>query len=139
MKSKKIDNGYIIRLETGEEIITSMKKFCNENRIASAKISGIGAVSKIEIGLFQSNTRKYISNIIEKDLELLSLQGNATVVDDESYIHLHIITSDINNTCFGGHLNYAFVSVTAEIFLEVFEQKIKRFKDIELGINLLKL
>jgi uncharacterized protein len=138
MKSKKIDSGFVIRLETGEEIVTSLRQFCNDNNIGLARISGIGAVDKLEIGLFQSNTKKYVSKFIEKDLEVLSLQGNATLMNSESYIHLHIVTSDIDNVCIGGHLNFAQVSATVEIFLEVFQQKIERVTDVESGLNLLQ-
>jgi len=38
-------------------------------------------------------------------------------MDDKEYIHLYISIGDETGKAFGGHLNEAFVSTTAEIII----------------------
>jgi len=43
MKFRKIKDGYVLRFENGEEIITSLLSFCGEHSVKTAYVSGLGA------------------------------------------------------------------------------------------------
>ena len=58
MEFKKFENKYIIRLDKGEEILESLKQFCKLTTVKLATISAIGAVNKVEIGLFETETKE---------------------------------------------------------------------------------
>ena len=71
-----------------------MTRFCKENGIKNAKLSGIGAVKKTEIGAYDLPNKEYIKREYSEILELLSLEGNVALKDGEPFIHAHVVLSD---------------------------------------------
>jgi len=69
MKAKKYGNRFIIRIDRGEEIVETLKKFCTENNIRLGTISGIGSTNKATIGLFETAAKKYHSREFAGDYE----------------------------------------------------------------------
>ncbi len=139
MKYRKIDSKYIIRIDKNEEIVASIEKVCIENKIQLGKITAIGAVNKVIIGLFKPEDRKYLSSELKGDFEITSLIGNITSKDNKPYLHIHINIADEKHRIFGGHLNLAMVSATCEVLVEEFAGNVERNFDEDIGLNLLKL
>ena len=139
MKSKKIGNRYLIRIDKGEEIVSVLTEFCNERSIKLGKISAIGAVNEVEIGIFDPLKKEYHSNTIKGTFEILSITGNITSNKDQPYLHMHIMLSDSEYNAFGGHLNKAVVSATCEVIIEELSGKIDRYFDEKTGLNLIEL
>ena len=138
MEFKKFKDKYLVRLEKGEDIAQSLLNLAKSENIKLASVNGLGAVSYGEIGLYKLDEKKYYSNTYEGDFEIASLHGNLSTMDGEEYVHLHIIIADGDQRCFGGHLNKAIISATGEIFVDVIDGQVDRFKG-DNGINLLDL
>ena len=139
MQSKKLKNKYIIRIDKGEEIVETLTQFCKDNNIKLGSIQGIGATNKATIGFFETKTKEYHSKEFTGDFEIVSLVGNVSTMDGETYLHLHINISDKEHKSFGGHLNSAVVSATCEIFIDLADGEVDREFDEEIGLNLIKL
>lgn len=139
MKYKRFDNIIVLRLEIGEEIVASIVEVAKRENIKLATVSGIGAVDNLTIGVFKPNDKKYYSNHFEGDFEVLSLNGNLSTMNNEVYQHLHIAVGNVQGQAFGGHLNAAVVSVTAEIFINIIDGEVDRFLDEDININLMNL
>ena len=139
MESKKIENKYFIRIDRGEEIVSTLTEFCNKRSIKLGKIFAIGAVNEVEIGLFDPLKKEYHSNTINGTFEILSITGNITSNKDQPYLHMHIMLSDSEYNAFGGHLNRAVVSATCEVIIEEYEGKLERYFDENIGLNLIDL
>ncbi len=139
MKWKKTEDSYIIKLEKGDEIIKSITEFCKKQEIKAGFLSGIGALDEVTIGIFDIKTKKYSFKTIKEDLEILSLNGNISSLNESPFIHLHIILSDEQMKAFGGHLKKGIISITGEILLIKSKKSIKRNKDIFSGLNLWSL
>lgn len=138
MEYKKIGNKYVVRLDKDEEIVETLKKFCKDQQITLGWVSGIGAVNKAKIGLFETSSKKYHSIELEGDYEITSLLGNISTMNGEVYLHLHINLSDEEYNTRGGHLNSAVISVTGELMIESIEGNVDREFSEEIGINLYK-
>ena len=52
MEYMKFDDAYVVRLDRGEEIVDSLTKICDREKITLATIEGIGAADHAVIGLF---------------------------------------------------------------------------------------
>lgn len=135
---KKFNNKYIVRLNVGEDIVESVKKFAQEQNIKFGTVTGIGAVNKAKIGLFNTETKEYQSTILEEDMEIISLAGNITEMNGEPYIHLHIALANSEHNVKAGHLNMAVISATGEIIIEAIDGYVDREFDDDIGLNLLK-
>lgn len=139
MKSLKIGNRYFLRIDKGEEVVASLKQFCIENGIKLASVSGIGAVDKATIGLFNTITKEFHNTRLAGEYEITNLTGNITTKDGEVYIHIHITLGDEEYKAYGGHLNECWTSGTCELVIDAFEGEIERFFDDYSGLNLWKL
>lgn len=135
MKEKVIGNTVVLRLEIGEEIIESVKDVCTRHNIKAAHITGIGALKKAVVGVFNMDTKVYKSNEYNCFTELTALCGNASVMNGDSYIHLHASLADEEGRAFGGHLNEGVIGATAEIFITVLDGAIERVHCDETGLN----
>ena len=139
MKYQKFDNFYALRLDRGEEIVAALKDFCRTENIALGIISGIGATSLAVLGLFNVETKQYVSRELSGNFEIASLAGNLTTMAGDAYLHLHAVLGDENQNTYAGHLTSALVSATCEIFITIVDGSVDRFFDEGVGLNLLKI
>lgn len=139
MQYKKLGNQFILRMETGEDILKNLKDFCNLKGIEAAKVSGIGAVRGARISYFDMQGGVFIDNEIPGDVELLSLMGNISVMDGQAFPHLHVTLADENFKVSGGHFSAGYAGATTEIFVEVFEGRLESRYYQESGMRLLAL
>jgi predicted DNA-binding protein with PD1-like motif len=108
-----------VRLETGEEIVTSLKEVARLKNIRAAAItSGVGMVSAVRLGFFCVPKDDY-DNIheIDKILDLSSIQGNITWLGDEPVPHIHMTMNDPVYNTYSGHIIEAICHITMEIFI----------------------
>jgi len=136
MEFRKFKNYYVVRLEKGEEITSSLKVLCQKEQITLGSISGLGAACEIEIGLFDTETKKYETTMKRGMYEITSLIGNISTMNNEIYLHNHINFSDPNNQVYGGHMVRCIISATCEIIITAIEGNIDRKFNETIGLNL---
>lgn len=137
MQFTKSKNSYVIRLEKGEKIIESLENFCTSNSVKTANLWAIGAVLSAELGFYHLSKKDYTFKKFNSPLEIASLIGNVSQVDNKPFLHIHAVLSDENFICYGGHLKEAVVGATCEVHLVDFETKLQRKYDSEIGLKLL--
>ncbi len=59
MEYMKFDDAYVVRLDCGEEIVESLTKICDREKITLATIEGIGAADHAVIGLYNVGEQVY--------------------------------------------------------------------------------
>lgn len=136
---KLVGDTYIIRLDKGQEIITTLRQFCVDHKIQAASIQGIGAGENLNIGFFNTKTKQYEVKNIKDCVEITSLLGNVTVKENAPFIHLHITTSDSFHSVSGGHLLSGEIALTGEIFVKPLNTKLKRNYIPDLGISIFEM
>lgn len=139
MKYKKVNNKVIIRLDSGEELITSLLEICKKLNITLGTITGIGATNNAILGLFDTQKNQYYSQDFVGDHEIAPLIGNITTMNGEPYLHLHVNLCNRKNVSFSGHVQKAIISATFEGVLDIIDGKVKRKQDLTTGLNLLDL
>ncbi len=133
------NNVLVVRLERGEEIVSSVLAFAAQQGIRAGSVSGIGAISGAVIGFFNPETKAYREIAFSEPLEILSLTGNLSTKDGAPYAHLHASLGRETGEAVGGHLVSAKVSATAELFFQPLDGALERQFSEEIGLNLLKL
>jgi hypothetical protein len=129
----------VVRLERGEEIVSTVLAFAQQQGIRAGSISGIGAISGAVIGFFNPETKAYREIAFSEPLEILSLSGNLSTKDGAPYAHLHASLGRETGEAIGGHLVSAKVSATAELIVQPLNGTLERQFSEEIGLNLLKL
>lgn len=139
MKSVKKGNRYFVRIDKGEEVVSSLKEFCVNKGLKLGSVIGLGAADRVTIGLFNTITKEYHNKELAGEYEITNLTGNITTKDGEVYLHLHITLGDEEYKALGGHLNECWISGTCELIIDVVDGEIGREFDEYSGLNLWKL
>ncbi|MEZ5359476.1 MAG: PPC domain-containing DNA-binding protein [Candidatus Zixiibacteriota bacterium] len=135
MISRNVADGYLVRLDRNEEVISTLTSFIIESDISSGIIQGIGAIHNIEIGYFDVPQKQYIRHVFDNTYEVISLNGNISRLDNKPFVHLHVAIADEHHQLFGGHLFKASVAVTLELYIKTFDCTIERKPDKDFGFN----
>ena len=139
MKWKKVESGFVLRLERGEEVLTTLTDFVGLQHIQSGTIQGLGAIKDLVLGIFDPEMKEYVKQTLNEDLELGNLTGNISNLDGKPLLHCHVTVAGTDLKAYTGHLLSAIVSVTGEFFIRPFSEQITRALDKEVGLNLLDL
>ena len=71
---RKIPNGYLVRLEKGEEIIESLSSLAEREKIPGGFLYGLGAVKDVTLGYFDVANKKYVKKDFDVPQALEVLQ-----------------------------------------------------------------
>ncbi|MDZ7726120.1 MAG: DUF296 domain-containing protein [Candidatus Campbellbacteria bacterium] len=137
MKRIRTSESFILILERGEELHSTLEKFARENELSGAWISGLGATDDLAIGLYNFEDREYVWKEYKEPLEILNLTGNLSIVEEESVWHIHGTFSNKELSAIGGHVKRLVVSVTCELHITPTDSSLTRRLDEETGLKLL--
>jgi len=132
------DTNLLIRLDPGDEICDALRQVAQQEQLELAKVQGLGAVKRVVMGVYNVTTQQYKANTVEGVFEMLSLTGTIDTMKEDFYSHLHIVIGDEAGHAYGGHLNEAVISATAEIVLTKLAGKVDREKSAKTGLNIWK-
>jgi predicted DNA-binding protein with PD1-like motif len=127
-----------IRLNKGDNLFASLERLALKENLKAGHLSGIGAVTKVEMGYYELAEKKYYKKQFNDIYELLSLEGNLCYFDGKPFYHMHVVLSDHTYQCFGGHLFDATCAIAVELNFRVFEGEITRKLDPEIGLGTLQ-
>ena len=137
MEYRRFGHKLVLRLDPEEEVGQCLTKLCEQEDISLAEVSGLGAASEVELGLFDTDTKAFQGKCLKGAYEIASLTGSITRKDGEPYLHLHgVIGNPVKGECHGGHLVRAVISATAEIFVDILPGEVGRRMSREIGLNL---
>jgi len=136
---KKIPNGYLVRLEKGEEVIESLIKLANKEKIPGGFLYGLGAVEDITLGYFDVAKKDYVKKGFKDKYEVSSLVGDIYYFEGKAGVHAHVNLSGPDFNSIGGHLYKAVITGTGEFFIHTTDHTLQRKKDPDSGLNVLDL
>ena len=134
MQYEQIEEDFFIYIEKNEGVMETLTKFCLNQGIKNAKISGIGAVKETEVGAYDTKKKEYIRKKLPQVLELISFEGNVTLKDSVPFVHSHVVLSNHDMNTYGGHLFETTVAAVGEFFLRKFNGNAYRKLNEEVGL-----
>ena len=139
MEYAKFGETYYVRMDKGDEIISSLSDVCRKEGVASAVFSGIGGCGAAEIQTFDPENGTYETRELSGMLELASINGSVTTDESGGLCHhthaVFAFKEDGEHAVAGGHLKSATVLITAEIELRPVRGGVIRRK-LDLGTGL---
>ena len=144
MKSKKLQQGenvtYAVIFETGDEVMSGLKKFASDQHLDSSHFTAIGAFREATLGYFDIELKEYRKNPIREQVEVLSLVGDVSLdPKGEPQVHAHVVVGREDGTTRGGHLLDAIVRPTLEVMLVETPSSLKRKFDADSGLALIDI
>lgn len=139
MEYRKWNQGYVMRLDPGEEVVSSLTQLVEQEQVRLGVVSALGAANDVTIGIFDTENKQYQSQRYQGQYEISALVGNVTRKDGEPYLHLHItIGNPVTGQVHAGHLTSCTISATLELFLQVWDGEVGRKFSDTVGLNLLE-
>ena len=138
MEYLKRGNTLIVRLQKGDELVSSLLSLIEREKVTCGRVSGIGATDNVTIGVFNPKTKVYTKVNVTDDMEILSISGNLTRKDGAPYVHVRGSFASLEKV-YGGLVNECVTSATAELIIDLYDVEVERKFDEETGLNLLKL
>ena len=113
-----ISRTYLFNLRKGEDLLEALQEFCHNNQIRCGIINAIGGVEKATLGFFDQKAKKYAKTVINRNLEITTLSGNVSLLDDRPMVHAHITVADSESKAYGGHLMAGTTVFACEVFIQ---------------------
>lgn len=129
MYYSKCNLGYVVRVETGEEIQEALRQFAQSVSLKGAFYQGIGVLSHVELAFFRIDMKEYVRRFFDDEYEMIAFTGNISFMNGSPSPHSHVTLSDRNFQTYSGHLVRGVVSVTAEIFIISIDLSLTRKED----------
>lgn len=135
MQVRKDKTGYWLILDKGEEVKSTIESWARKEGITGASISGIGALTDVELAAYDPGTNEWHSKKCMEYYEMLSCIGNITT----DGMHAHVMLGTQEFGVIGGHLKSGKISALGEFFVipagkvEKFALPGTKLKKIDLG------
>jgi uncharacterized protein len=101
----------------GDEVLSGLTEFAEQNHIESGYITGIGGLLTANLGWGDPANGGFKVTAVDEKCELVSLIGNVILRNGKPYVHAHAIVSLSDGSTKGGHLLDAHVSPFVEIYI----------------------
>jgi uncharacterized protein len=134
--------GYIMVLDPGEELITSLIRIARHEDIDGAALAGIGTVRDVELGFYHLRSPDdggYERHVFDEPLAACSLTGTISLVDGEPFPHVHGVFGRPDCTTLGGHVFGAVCHVTVEVTLYLAAAALERAAVAHCDLKLMQL
>lgn len=105
------------RLVPGGDLLEELNKLVKFEGIELGALSGIGALKKAAVGIFDVEKREYIINKFDEEMEICALTGNVSLKEGGPFVHAHLSLSDRQGHAFGGHVMPGCEIFVAEVVL----------------------
>jgi len=130
---------FVLRLESGDDILHSIRQFATAKRLGASLLEGIGSLSKVKLGHYDFKRKKYSYETFEDDLEILNLSGNIASMNRQPLPHVHVTLGRRDFSVIGGHMDEGSSANMVEIGVWKLPGKLVKAKDDEIGLNVLQL
>jgi len=130
---------YVLRLESGDDILQSIRQFATAKRLSAGLLEGIGSLSRVKLGHYDFKTRKYSYETFEDDLEILNLSGNIASMNRQPLPHVHVTLGRRDFSVIGGHMDEGSSANMVEVGIRKLPGRLVKAKDDQIGLNVLQL
>lgn len=135
MLYKKYGEDYVLRMDLGDDFCASLKALCEREDIRLASINGIGALSHVELGVFEPEKKLYKPMVRDGFFEIVSCLGNVTMMNGQVYLHIHMCVAQKDGQVFAGHFSAGTIGLTGELFVHKINGRVERKYSEALGFN----
>lgn len=130
---------FVVVLETGDEVMASLKRFADEQRLSAAQLTAIGAFSDAVLAYFDWETKQYAKIPVAEQVEVASMLGDVVLDENgEATLHVHLVLGRRDGTALAGHLDEAHVRPTLEVVVTESPEHLRKAKDPESGLALIR-
>lgn len=130
---------FLFRLPYDSDLLLALKDLAKRLDVKAGVFVLLGALKSATILYYVQDEKKYAKLSLNFPLEIASGVGNIAMMGDDVLIHAHIVLSDREGRCYGGHLAEGSRVFSCEVYLRELSPTIDRKYDELTGLNLLNI
>ena len=139
MSNYKLKRTIICQFPYGSDLYDGLTEIVQKENIKLGRIQAIGATTHAKVAYYDQNTKKYNPLEFSGGMEIVSLNGNASLRDGKPFVHVHILLGDAQGKVFGGHLLPGTKLFACEVLIDELEgEELLRGHDERTGLYLWK-
>ena len=139
MEYRRYQNNILVQMSPGEEILEQIALIAEKENIRFAEVTGLGSIREFNICVYDLDNKYFYNNDYNEPMELISLTGTITRMDEKPYLHLHACAGNGTGLAYGGHLKKGVIYATGEFVIRLMEGEPTRYRCEANGLNLLDL
>jgi len=129
---------FVVVLDSGDEVMASLKRFVEQEKIEAAQLSAIGAFQSAVLGYFDWETKDYQRIPVDEQVEVAAFIGDVAYgPDDKPSLHIHCVLGRRDGRAVAGHLLAGHVRPTLEVVLTDSPVHLRKRLDAESGLALI--
>lgn len=137
MKRISSDSSTILVLDRGENLLQSLIRYADSTGLTAAWMSGLGGAMNLTLGFYDIKIKEYIWEEFHTPLEIVSLTGNLSIVDNAPVWHIHGVFSGKDYQAISGHVKELTVGLTGELLITPLSTPMTRAYDETTGLRLI--
>jgi predicted DNA-binding protein with PD1-like motif len=135
----KTPTGYLMVLRRGDDVIASIEKLAETEKLPSASLTGIGFLGDVTFGFYDFAKKEFDPKTF-KDVEMAGMTGSIAWKDGKPSVHAHATVAGRDFAAVGGHVLSATVGTgSVEITVIAHDKRLERKVDPDIGANVLQL
>jgi predicted DNA-binding protein with PD1-like motif len=135
--SENAERTFILVFDKGDEAMSELTEFAEEQGVSAAHLTGIGAFSDVTLGYFDRDAKEYEQIRLHEQVEVLTLAGDIALEEGKPKVHAHVVVGKRDGTAHGGHLLEARVWPTLEVVVSDSPAHLEKRFDPETGLALI--
>lgn len=139
MHYQTFNDGWLVRLENGEEIRAGLSELMEREKIGCGFVAGLGAVEDPHLGYYVLDKKDYVEHHFEGEYELVGMTGTLSWYDGEPFPHIHTMLTGPEFLALGGHCFEATTTATVEMYVRADSHRIDRALDEAIGLHLMQM
>ncbi len=97
----KTPTGYLMVLRRGDDVIASLEKLAETEKLPSASLTGIGFFSDATFGFYDFDRKEFAPKTFH-DVEVAGMTGSIAWKEDKPSVHLHAVAAGRDFNAVGG-------------------------------------
>jgi predicted DNA-binding protein with PD1-like motif len=131
---------FVLILDTGDEVMSALKRFAESERLDASRFTAIGALSDAMLGYFDWQQKDYRHIPVQEQVEVASFIGDIAKGErGDISVHAHVVLGRSDGSAMAGHLLEAHVRPTLEVMLTEVAAHLRKRHDPESGLALIDL
>ena len=128
---------YAVIFSKGDDAMSGLTDFANQNHIEDAHFTGIGAVNGATLAWLDPAAKIYHRIPVTQQAEVLSLVGDMSIFNGKPIVHMHAVLGKPDGATIGGHVFGLDVNPTLEVIVTVNTVPLKRKLDDASGMKVI--
>jgi len=131
---READGRILVNLARGEDLRSKIEGLARDLGVQAARVSAIGALEDPVLGWWDLEARVYHKQVFPGVWELVSLDGNLSLLEGKPFLHMHATISGHDYAVKGGHLFEGKVGVMVELFMDPYPTPLARKMSEDVGL-----